>query len=81
MTTFTENNILKLLGLTDITTNELKDLIEPAHLNFLCEMYGLKNGELFDENLCEKIEAEQKKAKESASKEGRAAESGSLVSS
>ena len=46
---FTENNVLKQLGLTNITMKELKDLIEPAHLNFICELFGLKNGELYDE--------------------------------
>ena len=46
---FTENDVLKKIGLTKVTMKELRDLIEPSHLDFICELYGMSNGDLCDE--------------------------------
>jgi len=35
VSTFTENDLLKKLGLTRINPKELEDLIEPNHLYFI----------------------------------------------
>ena len=58
VTTFTENNVLKRLGLTSVTLKELKDLVEPSHLSFICEMFGLDTAHLYNGGLQEKLEIE-----------------------
>jgi hypothetical protein len=42
MSAFTENDVLKKLGLTKIDDKELRELIKPDHLKYVTKMIGLK---------------------------------------
>ena len=42
MSGFTENDVLKKLGLTKIDDKELRELIKPDHLKYVTKMIGLK---------------------------------------
>jgi hypothetical protein len=43
---FTENDIMKNLGLSLTSMGLLKEFIRPAHLKFICDMYGVKQQDL-----------------------------------
>jgi hypothetical protein len=40
--TFTENDVLKKIGLANITMTELRELIKPQHLKFVSNMLGVE---------------------------------------
>ena len=42
MKTFSENDILKKVGLAELKMDELRELIKPEHLQFVSKMLGVE---------------------------------------